>query len=269
MRCCIDGIVAAAFFGVPTIGRKAYHRGWPGAARLASLWRDHRPHLWAVVRSSPATFAYLGVLTVTAWALLGASSASARAVLADHSTNLHHLAVDPVRVLVRSAFWLDSDYELLLWVVPFVLVLAPAERWLGTARWLVAFAAGHVGATLATGLGIWLAIRSGLAESSLANAVDVGVSYGFLAVAALFSYRLRARQRAAWVAALALIAVIGILANPDFAAVGHAVALAIGFALYPLTRAAPVRHRARRPALSNWPGRERVGSASALRQPST
>jgi hypothetical protein len=57
--------------------------------------------------------------------------------------NVHHLTHDPVRVLIRSAFWL-SGYELLFWAALFLVVLAPAERWLGTSRWLLAFASGHI-----------------------------------------------------------------------------------------------------------------------------
>ena len=63
-------------------------------------------------------------------------------------------------MLIRSAFWVDG-YLLLVWLVLFALVLAPVVRWLSTARWLVVFAACHVGATLATAAGLWLAIRWG------------------------------------------------------------------------------------------------------------
>ena len=195
------------------------------------------------MRGSPATFTYLAILSMTTWVLAGSSPKVVAALLEEQSTNLHHLTRDPVRVLIRSAFWL-SGYELLFWAALFLVVLAPAERWLGTARWLVAFASGHIGATLLTSFGIWLAIRTGAAPTRLKDVVDVGVSYGFGAVAALFTYRLAPRWRAVWAGGLIAYAIGGILINRDFTAYGHAAALLIGFALYPLTRAQAVRTRA-------------------------
>ena len=163
-------------------------RGWPGTAAIGRWWRGVRPSVW---RSSgpPATFLYLFVLSITTWVLLGLTGDIVDSILREHSTNLDQLRTNPVRVLIRSAFWVDG-YLLLVWVVLFALVLAPAERWLGTVRWLVVFVAGHVGATLATAAGLWLAIRWRLAPSSLSDVVDVGVSYGFAALAAVFTYRL-------------------------------------------------------------------------------
>ena len=123
----------------------------------------------------------------------------------------------------------------------------------GTSRWLLAFAAGHIGATLLTSWGIWLAIRSGAAPARLENVVDVGVSYGFGAVAALFTYRLAGRWRGVWAGGLVIYAAGGILVDQDFTAYGHATALIIGFALYPLTRAPAVRARAAQPLILPTP----------------
>lgn len=242
-------MIALVLLAVLLLGRIALKRDWPGTARLRSWWRTRRPIVWAYMRTSPATFTYLAILTVTTWVLVGASPKVVTALLEDQSTNLHHLARDPVRVLIRSAFWL-SNYELLLWAALFLVVLAPAERWLGTSRWLIAFASGHVGATLLTSLGIWMAIRAGAAPGRLENVVDVGVSYGFAAVAALFTYRITPRWRPVWALALVVWAIGGVLIGRDFTAYGHAVALVIGFAMYPLTRAAAVRARATGPLLA-------------------
>ena len=128
-------------------------------------------------------------------------------------------------------------------------MLAPAERWLGTGRWLIAFAAGHVGATLLTATGVWLAIRSGIASHRLEDAVDVGVSYGFAAVAALFTYRLPGRWRWLWAAGLLSYVAAGILLDGSFTSFGHATAVLIGFALYPLTRSTGVQDRRAEPIL--------------------
>lgn len=240
-------IVLAAVL-VVLIGRVAVRRAWPGTGHLASAWRAHRPALVMFIRASPATFVYLAILSVTTWVLAGASPKVVAALLEDQSTNLHHLTRDPVRVLIRSAFWL-SGYQLLFWAALFLVVLAPAERWLGTSRWLLAFASGHIGATLVTSLGIWIAIRSGAAPARLERVVDVGVSYGFGAIAALFTYRLASRWRGVWAAGLIAYATGGVFIDGDFTAYGHVAALIIGFALYPLTRSPAVRARAAQPLI--------------------
>ncbi len=234
--------------------RYGLRHGWPGATTMNSWWASHRGQVRAFVSRSPATFAYLAILTVTTWVLVGASAGVVDAMLHEQSTNLNHLGRDPIRVLVRSAFWL-SNYELLFWAVLYVVVLAPAERWLGTGRWLIAFAAGHVGATLLTAIGVWLAIRSGIASHHLEDAVDVGVSYGFAAVAALFTYRLSGRWRWIWAAGLVCYVSAGMLVDGSFTSFGHATAVSIGFALYPLTRAATVVNRRAEPIFLPTPNR--------------
>lgn len=228
--------------------RYGLRHGWPGARAVNTWWAGHRDQVHAFVRRSPATFAYLAILTVTTWVLVGASTSVVEAMLREQSTNLSHLGSEPVRVLVRSAFWLPN-YELLFWTVLYVVVLAPAERWLGTGRWLIAFTAGHIGATLLTATGVWLAIRSGIASHHLKDAVDVGVSYGFAAVAALFTYRLSGRWRWIWAAGLLCYVSGGMLLDRSFTSFGHATAVLIGFALYPLTRAAAVQGRRGEPIL--------------------
>ena len=72
----------------------------------------------------------------------------------------------------------------------FPLVLAPAERWLGTLRTIVAFFIGHVGATLITAAVLALLIHHDYLPRRLRDVVDVGSSYGFMCVAGLFTYRL-------------------------------------------------------------------------------
>jgi hypothetical protein len=230
------------------LSRLALRHEWPGTSVARSWWAAHRGQIFAFVRASPATFVYLAILTITTWVLRGASPQVDNALLADQSTNLHHLAHDPIHVLIRSAFWL-GDYRLLFWAVLFLVVLAPAERWLGTSRWIVAFVSGHVGATLITAAGIWVAIRTGAASHRLENVVDVGVSYGFSTVAGLFTYRLPGRWRWTWAAGLVVWAIGGIVIGGGFTSYGHATALVIGFALYPLSRARAVRARMADPLL--------------------
>ena len=213
----------------------ALRRGWPPASAVHRAWKRVEPTLGWYVRSSPATFIYLGIVVVTTWVLVGLDPSLAKAVLSAHSSNLAHLRTDPLRVLIRSAFWVDS-YALLPWVALFAVLLAPAERWLGTKRWLIAFVTGHIGATLLTALGLWAAIGVGLVGRGLENSIDVGVSYGFATIAALFTYRLAGRLRVWWAGTLIAVVVAGAVIGHTFTDFGHLFAVAIGFALWPLTR---------------------------------
>ena len=202
----------------------------------AQAWRLRKPRAVAYLRSAPGTYTYLFILLITTWVLQTSSNTIAQQLLLERSTNLHQLARDPIRVLVASAFWVGGVGELLLWLVLFSAVVAPVEHWLGTTRTAVVFFAGHIGATLLTALGLWLSVRVDLVSSSVANATDVGASYGFAAVAAVLAGLLRRRACRVYVAVL-VVYVAGILAiDHTFTNWGHLVALAIGFALAPLVR---------------------------------
>jgi hypothetical protein len=194
------------------------------------LWRGVPECLaWA-----PGTHFLLLILAVTTLVLRGVDAPTAVRLLRHQSTNLLQMSRDAPRVLVLSAFLLDRGrlgYE----AVVFTLVLAPVERWIGTYRWLGVFAAGHIGATLATTIGIWLQVRAG-ADPGLAYPVDVGVSYGVAAVAAVLAYRLPRPAARAWLGLLAVLAGNAVIRTGTFTDWGHVAALAIGFALGPLVR---------------------------------
>lgn len=153
------------------------------------------------------------------------------------SSNLHHFQQLRFGTLIGSAFWLADGDELLPWTLLFLVIQAPAEAWLGTWRWIVVFAIGHVGATLATVGGIWMAIQAGVASHQLARSVDVGVSYGFFAVAAILTYRIQRRWRGLYIVALLAYPLASIAVENTFTDDGHLVAICIGWALYPLTKA--------------------------------
>jgi hypothetical protein len=184
------------------------------------------------VRGAPATYVYLFTLAVTTWVLETASAPLAHQLLLEQSTNLDRLEHDPVRVLVASAFWLGRPSYLLVWAALFTLVLAPVERCLGTARWLIAFAAGHLGATALTAGALWLAIRWQFVEARLGQVQDVGASYGFFAVAALGTISLRGRERLVATAALWGAVAAGAVLIEGVAAAGHAFAVLLGYACW-------------------------------------
>ena len=193
----------------------ALRRGVRPAVAVARVWARWRPSVFRYVAAAPATFIYLAIVA---------------------TSNLHELSANPVKALVRSAFLLD-DYTLLVSTALLATCLAPVERWLGTARWLVVFAAGHAGATIVAALGIWIAIRTGRASTSLETTVDVGVSYGFAAVGGVLTWALPGRQARVWAITIAVLLVIALVASRTFTDVGHLVAFAIGIALRPLARA--------------------------------
>jgi len=160
-------------------------------------------------------------LGVTTLSLVDAAPGLTDRLLLTESTNVHNLAHDPLRVLGASAFWVGGTR--LPWKVGvrFLLVMARAERWLGTGRWLLAFAAGHVGATLVTVSGIAYGIHAGWLGQGLATVSDVGVSYGFFAVAAVLTYRIPRPWR--WVWAGTLIGYLSVTAAVEatFTEYGH------------------------------------------------
>ncbi|MGS2809752.1 rhomboid-like protein [Nocardia sp. MW-W600-9] len=151
------------------------------------------------VRSAPGTYLWLAALAVTTAIIRQLPDSEAREWLGHRSTNLHHLAEDPIRVLIGSAFWTDGSgwfaYAVLLW-----------------------------------------AIRNDDAPARAMYTLDMGVSYALAGVAAVLAYRLVPPWR--WLYILGVLAVVlpPVFVHRTFTDVGHASAAAIGFACYPLTR---------------------------------
>jgi len=201
--------------------------------RWQRLYRAVADYLGA----APGTHILLLILAVTTLVLRGVDAPTTTRILRHQSTNLFQMSRDAPRVLVLSAFLLDNG-RLLVQAVYFTLVVAPVERWIGTYRWLATFAAGHVGATLATTVGIWLQVRQG-AERGLVYPVDVGVSYGVAAMAGVLVYRLRRPWALAWLALVTLDIGSAVVSTGTFTDWGHLVAFGIGLAMGPLVRPDP------------------------------
>jgi hypothetical protein len=224
--------------------RRARVNSPSGPRLLLGRARRFYRHVAEYLARAPGTHVLLLVLAVTTLVLRGLDAPTATRILRHHSTNLLQMSRDAPRVLLLSTFLLDRGRPgpaLLL----DILVLVMAERWIGTYRWLGVFVAGHVGATLATTIGIWLQVRSGAAGRALVYPVDVGVSYGVYAVAAVLTFRFP--RPASWVWAMVLTAIVGraVLRTGTFTDWGHLAAFGIGLALGPLVQphsaAAPPR----------------------------
>ncbi len=195
-----------------------------------------------LLTGAPATLTWLALVAFTTFLQLSLSERRVTHLLRHASTNLANLLNLRLPVLAASAFWLDSDLilpQLAGWALVFVAVLAPAERWLGTRRWLVAVLIAHVGATVFAAGRLWILIRLGRQPGSLVSAIDVGVSYGVLGIVGLSTYRFPHRWRWPYAAALAVLFVVILRIERDFVSAGHVAALFIGFACYPLAASAP------------------------------
>lgn len=209
----------------------------PGATVGRGLrWLAHQIRLLASVRSNPATFVYLFTLIVTSAVVTAAGPQLAHDLLRTQSTNLSNLRHDPVHVLFTSAFWIDGGARPPLLIVPFALVLAPVERWLGTKRAVLVFVSGHVGATLMTAGLVDVQARHGWASRSLTHTIDVGFSYGFVAVAGVLAFRLPGGWRRVFLGLLFAVLVAGIADGATFTDIGHLLAGFIGVGLALLFR---------------------------------
>jgi len=164
------------------------------------------------------------------------------ALLRKESTNLHHLATDPIRVLIQSLLWIDGQYW---WpyLVVFTLFLAPAERWLGHWRWLIVGLVCHIGATyLSEGYLFWR-IEAAITSPRLIDARDIGVSYFVVGIVGVLTYHIPPRWRWLYVITALVVFAAVLAVKRDFTNVGHFSALLIGLGCYPLTRS-----RSREPA---------------------
>ncbi|MGN2637094.1 rhomboid-like protein [Nocardia takedensis] len=193
----------------------------PGAARrVLPAIRDH-------LGAAPAATAYAFTLFVTWWTLRGVGPAVERRLILSASTNLYNMRHNPVQVLVASAFWTEGGFPWLT-IAGFLVVMAAAERWLGTTRWILLFAAGHIGATLLTVTAIDHAIDRGLIPVRVATAADVGTSYGFTAVLTAMTFRFRGWVRLLWAGTILAVLAAALWLDPTFTDYGHLCAALIG-----------------------------------------
>ncbi|MEU2712436.1 rhomboid-like protein [Streptomyces sp. NPDC007205] len=191
--------------------------------------------VWAYVRSAPGTYVWLTILFITTVALHHMSPEFEQHFLRQRSTNIHELSRNPVRVLVASAMWIDSGHWI-PYAVLYTAFHAPAERWLGTARWLAVCVLAHVLATLISEGALLLAIRDGIAPHSAVNTLDVGVSYALAGVIGALTYRVSAPWRYAYLLAVLALFGLSLAMERSFTELGHFVSVLIGLACHPLTR---------------------------------
>ncbi|MFF9526167.1 rhomboid-like protein [Streptomyces achromogenes] len=189
----------------------------------------------AYLRGAPGTHVWLAVLFVTTVVLHSMPPEFEENFLRHRSTNLHELSRDPVRVLVASAMWIESG-RWLPYAFLYTMFHAPAERWLGTARWLAVCALTHVLASLASEALLLAAIRTGRAPLTAVDTLDIGVSYALAGVIAVLGYRIAVPWRYGYLAAVLAVFALPLAAGPTVTDVGHLLAALSGLACHPLVR---------------------------------
>ncbi|MFB7716862.1 rhomboid-like protein [Nocardia sp. NPDC056100] len=235
---------------------------------LRSWWgRSHRFRRAAsayqrLLAVAPASIAYAFTLFVTWWTLRGASDMVGRRLILSASTNLRNMQRDPIQVLLASAFWTDGGFP---WgdILILLTVMALAERWLGSLRWILVVGIGHVGATVITVLGISHRVDQNLIPIRVTVASDVGPSYGISAMLAVMAYRLKGPSRLIWAAGLLIWYGYGVWHGHTFTDYGHFFALIIGFVIGGLAVVSSRRLLAwRKSAARSGPTAERAAAPS-------
>jgi hypothetical protein len=188
------------------------------------------------------TAAYAAVLVAVSVRLTALSPEARDAVVSRMSTNLHNLAHGRLSTLIGSAF--VSGDNIFVWLPGFVCLLALGELiWLGRGL-LIAFAVGHIGATLLVAVWLATAVEAGWLPISVARADDVGISYGAVCVLGALTASIPSRWRPTWIGWWLGTAVTAV-SVANFTAVGHVLALLLGiglsFRLRSMDRWTPIR----------------------------
>ncbi len=176
------------------------------------------------------TIAYAVVLAGVTAVLVRLGPRVQNRVISHASTNLHNLNHGHLGTLFVSAFVIDAG-PIYVWLPGLMCLLAIAELLWRSSRLVVAFAIGHVGATLLVAVGLAAAVESGWLSADVTRATDVGMSYGAAAVLGSLSAAIPRRWRPAWAGWWIAIAVAVVAIGREFTDVGHAVALVLGMLL--------------------------------------
>jgi hypothetical protein len=173
------------------------------------------------------TVAYAVILICVTTTMSAIDPAARDWVIRHASTNLHNLSHGRVATLLDSAFVVDAGaiYE---WLPGLVCLLGLAELLWGSGRLVVAFAVGHVGATVLVAVWLTTAVEVAWLPPTVARATDVGMSYGAVAVLGSLTPAIRRPWRPIWAGWWLAVAGGVVALGDDFTNTGHAVALILG-----------------------------------------
>jgi hypothetical protein len=175
------------------------------------------------------TAAYAAALVAVSLGLTALGPHAREVVVSRMSTNLHNLSRGRLSTLIGSAF-VDDGGDVFVWLPGLVCLLALGELIWRSRGLVIAFAVGHIGATLIVAAGLVVALKAGWLPFSIAHATDVGVSYGAVCILGALTASIPSRWRPAWVGWWLGIA-LAVAVGADFTAVGHVVALLLGIGL--------------------------------------
>ncbi|MER6999648.1 rhomboid-like protein [Streptomyces sp. NPDC000410] len=185
---------------------------------------------------TPFTFCYALVLVATSLYAEYGDPATVSALLRGSSTDVAHLAVAPMLVLVASALWVAGGLASPLAVV-FLFVLTALERRIGAWRAAGVFLGGHVVATLATEIPVGLLVAAGQLPGSSLHRLDYGISFGLLASVGALAGLFAPVPRAVVLGWVSVVLLGNLLAFEDpLADAGHLLALLVGVASLPVVR---------------------------------
>ena len=212
----------------PPIATRNAHEGGTTVLR-ENRWTTVRSRVLFLAAWLPATIVYAVMLVGVSFLLTALGPHTHDVAVSEMSTNLHNLAHGHVVTLVGSAFISDSGH-VLFWLPGLVCLLALGELIWRSRGLVVAFALGHIGATLVVAAWLATALTAGWLPMSLARATDVGMSYGAVCVLGALTASIPSRWRPLWIGWWLGNAIAAAL-SADFTAVGHVVALLLGIAL--------------------------------------
>jgi hypothetical protein len=180
------------------------------------------------VLSTPLAACFALGLVLIEFVMLMLPNADQTSIARAASTNITHLAIDPLFVLPASAFVdLGNTW---LWVPLTLILLGGLERMLGPGRALMIAFGAHVIATLISEGMLLLQIAWHAEPRSQVNIVDVGPSYVILAAMAacliLGSWKLRIA--AVLSGAIVIPGLLVGINSLDMSAVGHLSSLILG-----------------------------------------
>ena len=212
------------------------------------------------LRATPVVSTYAVVLLLTTVLLRWAPDDVDETLLHGASTDVEHLAHDPLFVLVTSALLLPG----MRWLPEGVVLLTVGrglERRAGSLRTVLVLASGHLLGTALTELPIAAAIGLHGLPSSAASRSDVGASYALMALVTAYAGLLPRLVRLPLVLAAGVLVAGVPQVPPDMTTWGHLVAAATGVLWW-----GHLRHRDRARPPTTGP---RVGARRWSRDPST
>jgi hypothetical protein len=198
------------------------------AIRAERRWAATAARVLSVAASLRVTIVYAVTLVAVSTTLTALGPHAREVVVSRMSTNLHNLAHGHLTTLVGSAF-VDSGGHWYAWLPGLTCLVALGELiWRGRGL-IVAFALGHIGATLVVAVGLVAAVKAGWLPISVARATDVGISYGAVCVLGALTASIPSRWRPIWIGWwLGITVAVAWAGNFDFTAVGHIVSLLLG-----------------------------------------